>query len=249
MAQRWQLFLNQEQNRQCTYLCYSATCQIRHSSLKLQSHAEVYTKGDSPGLSVTLGTVHSWQGSGTQQVLGCGLSRKGGCLGEVCPLVRRIRTEQHSNSQGFRSQPAVQPSSSHGVLKWLCVLGGGSSSQLWQELSCTWVESLASVCLIAVPEIISNHSYWKTLLIDNCYLWCNCWNLACEFDSSIPEWDICGPLVSDEDFGDNTGPTVSYNILHLPSALIFHMLLLVNLSRNRIWQKYTGFIIIAEFFS
>lgn len=63
-------------NKTGSYLCYSAMCQIKHSSLKLQSHAEVYTKGDSPGLSVSLGRVHCWQGSGAQQVLGCGLSRE-----------------------------------------------------------------------------------------------------------------------------------------------------------------------------
>lgn len=105
MAQGWQLLLNQEQNRQCTYLCYSAMCQIGHRSWKMQSHAEIYTRGDSPGFSVTLGEEDFTAGRGVV------LSR---CLAVVsvgeedvleCPLVRRIRTEQHSNCQGFRSQP------------------------------------------------------------------------------------------------------------------------------------------------
>lgn len=69
--------------------------------------------GDSPGLSVTLGRVHSWQGNDTQQMLGCGLSRGGGCLGEACPLLRRVRTEQLADWQGFRSQPCCPPCNSH----------------------------------------------------------------------------------------------------------------------------------------
>lgn len=36
---------------------------------------------------------------------GCGPSRRGECLGEACPLVRRIRTEQHPNWQSFGNQP------------------------------------------------------------------------------------------------------------------------------------------------
>lgn len=37
---------------------------------------------------------------------GCALSRRGGCLGEACPLVRRMRTEQHPDWQGFGASPA-----------------------------------------------------------------------------------------------------------------------------------------------
>lgn len=56
-------------------------------------------------------------------------------------------------------------------------------------------------------------------------------------------------MINNEDFGDYVGPTTSCNVLKQPSTVIFHMLLLVNLSRNITWQKYRGFIFIAEFFS
>ena len=71
--------------------------------------------------------------------------------------------------------------------------------------------------------------------------------LAYEFDPPPPEWDLCGPVVNDEDFGDDIGPTIACNVLKQASAVIFHMLLLVNSSRNIIWQKYLGLIFIAEF--
>lgn len=55
-------------------------------------------------------------------------------------------------------------------------------------------------------------------------------------------------MVNDEDFGDYIGPTISCNALKQPSAVILQILLLVNLSRNIIWQKYLGFIFIAVVF-
>jgi len=118
------------------------------------------------------------------------------------------------------------------------------------EVTCIYV-------LIAGPEIISVHSYWKNFIDKwklSSYLWCNCWNQG---NFSLWIWhpphrhlrDLCGPVVNDEDFGDYIGPTISCNVLKQPSAVIFHMLLLVNLSRNISWQEYLGFIFIAEFFT
>lgn len=141
-------------------------CQIGHSSLKLQSHAEIYTKGDSPGLSVTSGEEEVTAGRGVvpSRCLPVVSVGEKDVLEEAYPLVRRIRTEQHPNWQGFRGQPCCPTLQFPrwcwgGCVCWVEVAAPSSGRSCHAR-----VKLLASVCLIAVPEIISNHSYWKNFV-------------------------------------------------------------------------------------
>lgn len=177
MTEGWQLFLNQEQNRQCTYLCCSAICQIGHSSLELQSHTGVYTKRDSPGLSVALGRVHSWQA-----------------------VVPSRLCSQQERRMSWRSMPSCKENEDRTAprLARLWSQPCWSGSVCWVEVAAPssgrtcraheWSYLPLCVSLLSL-KLFLTITIGNALLIDKCYLWCNCWNLACEFDSPIPEWD------------------------------------------------------------
>lgn len=148
-----------------------------------------------------------WQGRGNKPVLGCGFSREEGFLEEGCTVVRRIRKEQHQINVARVPEPTLlsNPAVPRVVLKWLWALGKGSSSQLWHELWYKWEKSLA--CLLLSLRFFPIAMDRNTFLINESYLWCNCWNQG---NFSFWIWSpppnlseiSVGPGISDEYFGD-----------------------------------------------